>query len=452
MGAVYAAQHVRNGRAVAVKVLRRALADDPVARQRFLHEGYAANQVGHKGTVQVLDDGDADGTAFLVMERLTGVTLEGLLERRGGKLPLNEVVALLEATLSVLSAAHERGIVHRDLKPENLFLTHDGELKVLDFGLARLQETPGAAKLTASGVMMGTPAFMPREQALAHWDEVDAASDVYALGATAWYLLTGELVHQARSVPELLVKVSTTPAAPLKSVANDVPPEVANVLDKALAFDKKARHASAGDMASAIREAVVIAALPPVTLSELARVAEPPDPRSEVAGADTHPANTAARLALASTEGQPPANLASAVSVGADPVRPNEAGSRWRSFGLIAGAAVLASAGVWIGIRPQAAPQDTRGPSGVPAQTGNPSLVSATPPAGAIDSGAANIAVPSASAVATPPAKRSEAPRPAVSMSQPRPALSASASARTSAAPAPRPVDPTDPLSDYKTR
>ncbi len=148
MGVVYAAEHTRNRLNVAIKVLYPKLAKDPAIRERFLYEGYAANRVGHAGTVQVLDDGQtAEGLVYLVMERLVGETIAARAERLGGALPIVEVVALGDAMLSTLAAAHKQGIIHRDIKPENVFLTREGTLKLLDFGLAHgvREKTDGSA-------------------------------------------------------------------------------------------------------------------------------------------------------------------------------------------------------------------------------------------------------------------------------------------------------------------
>jgi serine/threonine protein kinase len=243
MGAVYAARHIRNGREAALKLLHPAVAADKAARERFLQEGYAANQVDHPGAVQVLDDGVCADGVFLVMERLRGASIESVAEARGDRLDLVSTLAILDAALDVVDAAHRKGMVHRDLKPENLFLTEQGLLKVLDFGLARVRQSESGVKLTATGVPMGTPAFMPPEQSLAHWDEVDASSDVFALGATAYTLLSGQLVHPARSAPEMLVMASTRQARSIRFAVPQVPPAIAEVVDRALAFDR--HHASA---------------------------------------------------------------------------------------------------------------------------------------------------------------------------------------------------------------
>ena len=254
MAVVYTATHVRNANRVAVKVLHRELSIDAGQRARFLREGYAANTVGHPGTVRVLDDDIAeDGSLFIVMELLDGETLDARWERSGGKLGVREVVALMSELLDVLSAAHARGIVHRDLKPENLLLTRDGKLKVLDFGVARLRE--GSLTQTRIGALFGTPAFMPPEQALGRTNEVDARSDLWAVGATAFMLLAGRFVHQGATQEEMLVLSATQRAPLLGSVVDDVPPILAEIVDRALEFDKAARWPTARAMREALLEA-----------------------------------------------------------------------------------------------------------------------------------------------------------------------------------------------------
>ncbi len=258
MGTVYAATHVRNGSTVAIKVLHAEVARESTSRERFLHEGYAANRVGHPGVVRVLDDGTTpEGTVYLVMERLSGRSLEAVAEDAGGRLSVDETLRFAIPWLDVMAAAHAQGIVHRDLKPENVFVCSDGSVKVLDFGLARVKEAVSQKRLTATGVPLGTPAFMPREQALALWDEVDARSDVYSIGASLFTLITGELVHDGRTVPEIIVAVSTKPARPIAGVAPHVPAEIAQVIDRSLAFRPADRFAHAGEMLAALRQAVI---------------------------------------------------------------------------------------------------------------------------------------------------------------------------------------------------
>src|SRR5262249_49393791 len=140
MAAVYAATH-RNKKRFAVKVLHSDHSRDQDVRARFLQEGYAANHIEHPGAVSVIDDEVTDdGAAFLVMELLIGETFEARWARHGQKLDPAEVLGFTEQLLDVLAAAHTKGVVHRDIKPENVFLTREGQIKVLDFGIARIFE------------------------------------------------------------------------------------------------------------------------------------------------------------------------------------------------------------------------------------------------------------------------------------------------------------------------
>jgi serine/threonine protein kinase len=254
MAAVFEGTHLRNANRVALKILHRDLATQKDMRARFLREGYAANSVGHPGAVRVLDDdtGD-DGSIFLVMELLEGETLDARFQKSADKLGVSEVVSLAIAVLDVLVAAHGRGIVHRDIKPENLFLTREGEVKLLDFGIARLRTA--SPTVTGRGDSLGTPAFMSPEQALGRVAEVDAQSDVWAVGATAFMLLSGRYVHECATSAEMMVRRGSVPAPQLASLAPHVPQAIAAVIDRALAFDKADRWPSAKAMRDALAEA-----------------------------------------------------------------------------------------------------------------------------------------------------------------------------------------------------
>ncbi len=253
MASVYAASH-RNGHRVAIKMLHPALATSEGVRTRALREGYVANRVGHKGAVRVLDD-DVEGEhVFLVMELLEGESLAVRARRLGGRMPLDEVLLMSEKVLDVLVAAHEGGIVHRDIKPENIFVTHDGEIRVLDFGIAKIKELSSVgSSATRTGSSMGTPAFMPPEQARGRWEEVDAQSDIWALGATMFTALTGHFVHEAATVNEQLLDAMTKPARSIREVLPALPQAAANVIQRALAFDKGERFLSALEMRDAVR-------------------------------------------------------------------------------------------------------------------------------------------------------------------------------------------------------
>ena len=288
MGAVYAGRH-RNGARGAVKVLHPELARRPDVRERFLREGYAANRVEHRGAVQVLDDdiikdGPDEGTAYLVMEILEGESLEERLDR-GPQLTEIELLVILDDVLAVLEAAHANGVVHRDLKPANLFLNADANghgVKVLDFGLARLAE---ARSGTSAGLALGTPSFMAPEQASGRQDEIDARSDLFAIGATAFMILANRGVHEAAGVLELVARMGTLPAPKLREVAPMVSEAVANIVDRALQFERDARYPSATAMRADVRKVLDTLRNPAVTVIAAApaldpRVAavEPPPP------------------------------------------------------------------------------------------------------------------------------------------------------------------------------
>lgn len=292
MAAVYEATH-RNGARGAIKLLHPELTIDPGVRARFLREGYVANTVGHRGAVRVLDD-DAleDGSVFLVMELLEGESLESRRLRLGGKMPAPDVLAVADQILDVLVAAHAKGIVHRDLKPENVFVTTDGQIKVLDFGIAKLRQSADASRSTRTGSPMGTPAYMPPEQARGRWEQVDGRSDLWAVGATMFTLLTGRVVHEADTINEQLLAAMTIPAPSLASFEYFGPALVAAV-DRALAFDPAQRWQDAASMQEAVREAYHSIFRAPITTAP--KLVTPPNSATQHLG--TQP------IAMATTAG-----------------------------------------------------------------------------------------------------------------------------------------------------
>jgi eukaryotic-like serine/threonine-protein kinase len=317
---VYEARH-RNGKAVAVKVLRAELAHKAGARSRFLREGYLANRVAHRGVVAVLDDDvEEHGRPFLVTELLAGGTLDQRWKANGRRLSVAEAVAVVDGVLAVLEAAHAAGVVHRDVKPSNVFLCDDGAIKLLDFGLARHDKS---ASVTRGDATMGTPAFMAPEQARGHWDEVDGRSDLWSVGATLYALLAGRYVHARASGNETLVAAATQRAPSLALARPDLPAPLVDAVDAALAFEQAARYADAAAMRRALREAarslpneaaVGVPSGPPAehlssafssraTRSE-APSAPPPPPTSVAARSRPRPASPAfARLAAAAAAG-----------------------------------------------------------------------------------------------------------------------------------------------------
>src|SRR5450631_2620001 len=231
MGEVYRARDTRLGRDVAIKVLPEALAHDADRLRRFEQEARTIAALNHPNILGIHDIGVHGGAPFLVSEFLEGQTLREKLVL--GPLPVRRAIECALGIAEGLAAAHDKGIVHRDLKPENLFVTRDGKLKVLDFGIARIREA--SPTTTRAGAVFGTPAFMPPEQALGRTSEVDERSDLWAVGATAFTLLTGRFVHEGRTPEEMLVLSATRSAPPLLTIIEDVPEMVAQVIDRALA-------------------------------------------------------------------------------------------------------------------------------------------------------------------------------------------------------------------------
>ena len=253
MATVYAATH-RNGNEVALKLLHPEIAHHSDIRGRFLREGYVANQVKHPGAVSVLDDDSTeDGGSFLVMELLRGLTVQELWDSRGPRLHPACVTAIILQLLDVMDSAHAHGVIHRDLKPANLFVTREGELKVLDFGIARLRDT--GLRTTNAGSVLGTPAFMAPEQAMAKSKEIDPQTDLWAIGSVAFALLVGDVVHPAENTQQTLILAATQSAPPVGSFAPDLPGVLAAVFDQALAFEKADRWASAATMKAALEHA-----------------------------------------------------------------------------------------------------------------------------------------------------------------------------------------------------
>jgi eukaryotic-like serine/threonine-protein kinase len=258
MAVVYRATH-RNQAEFAVKMLHPELSLNDNIRSRFLREGYAANSVKHPGVVLVVDDDVAeDGAAFLVMELLNGMTADDAWTALGGRLPLDASCALAIDLLDVLAAAHEKGILHRDIKPANIFLTREGVLKVLDFGIARVRDSmAGNSQATGTGMLLGTPAFMAPEQVIGKPSDIDSRVDLWATGATIFNLVSGQMVHEAETGPMLMVKLATQPPRALNDVLPDAPQVIAAAVDRALAFDKNLRWQTAAEMQAALRAACI---------------------------------------------------------------------------------------------------------------------------------------------------------------------------------------------------
>ena len=239
MGEVYLAEHLLLRRPCAIKLIRPDRAGDAQHLRRFEREVKATATLTHPNTVQVYDYGHAeDGTFYYVMEYLPGLTLEQLVERHG-PLPANRAIHFLRQVCGALREAHAIRLIHRDIKPGNVIVCERGgrhdTVKLLDFGLViPLGGSGESEKLTQEGAITGTPAYMSPEQAGGQ-DEIDARSDIYSVGALAYFLLSGQPPFAGRSSIKMLAAHLYEPPAPLTSHRSDVPPEMEAVIVKCLA-------------------------------------------------------------------------------------------------------------------------------------------------------------------------------------------------------------------------
>jgi hypothetical protein len=277
MGAVWVADDAVLGRQVAVKVLGEALAGDGLAAERLRREARAAARLGHPGVARVLDLGEDGGRPYLVMELLRGESLAGRLARAGA-LPPAEAARAVAAAADALEAAHRAGIVHRDVKPGNVFLTRDGEVKLLDFGIA---SASNEAALTG-GDLIGTAAYLAPERVLGH--DATPAADVYALGVLLHELLAGRPPFAADSGMALAMAHVHARPVPLPEAAPSVPPSLAAACEQALAKDPAARPAAA-TLAALLRSTAATTPPPPTAgpTAAAALTATPPRAAGPVA-------------------------------------------------------------------------------------------------------------------------------------------------------------------------
>jgi Tol biopolymer transport system component len=266
MGEVYRATDPRLGRQVAIKVLPQDLASDPDRLSRFEREARAASSLNHPNILTVHEFGHHGEAPFLVTELLEGESLRGVLQR--GALPLARALDHALQIARGLAAAHAKGIVHRDLKPENLFVTADGRVKILDFGLARLlQVEPGAASgdaataLTQAGAVMGTASYMAPEQV--RGEPADACSDCFAFGCVLYEMLTGGRAFARPTAAETMAAILREEPPRLAEARADVPAALAAVVERCLAKRPQERIASGREVLFALELVGAAAGAPP---------------------------------------------------------------------------------------------------------------------------------------------------------------------------------------------
>ncbi|MBM4364189.1 MAG: serine/threonine protein kinase, partial [Deltaproteobacteria bacterium] len=254
MARVHEARHLRlPKRRFAVKVLHPEYAQQPAIVTRFQREAEAASGIGHPNVVDVFDVGRApDGRPFLASELLDGSDFSAVLDERG-RVPVPYAVHVARQVCHALGAAHELGIVHRDVKPENVFLVGGGErpfVKVLDFGISKIDDGGGGASLTRTGVVMGTPGYMAPEQA--RGAKVDHRVDVYGVGAMLYRALTGQLPFDGDDAAEVIARVLTDHPRRPRDLAPEIPGALELVVQRAMEKNPADRHASMAELDDAL--------------------------------------------------------------------------------------------------------------------------------------------------------------------------------------------------------
>ncbi len=250
MGAVYRARQLSMERDVALKVLPKYLAKDPSYVERFYREARASARLDHPNIVRGIAVGEDKGYHYFAMEFVDGESCDKLLKSRG-RLGVGDAVRIALDVARALGHAHAKGLVHRDIKPENIMITQDGVVKLADLGLAKASDE--VSSLTKTGSGFGTPYYMPPEQAR-NAKYVDNRSDIYALGATLYHLITGQVPFTGETAIEVLTAKEEDRHTPARRLAADVPETLDLAIDKMMARDPRARYQTAAEVIAALEK------------------------------------------------------------------------------------------------------------------------------------------------------------------------------------------------------
>ncbi len=261
MGVVYRAEDERLGRAVALKFFSSRTFDDADAVERFRREARAASALNHPSICTVHDIGEWEGRPFIVLEYLHGTTLRDSLQ--AGPLSPDRILDIAIQLSSALATAHDRGIIHRDIKPANVFLTESGQVKILDFGLAKLTEDPlesvsslptvsTAAGLTTPGTTMGTVAYMSPEQA--RGELLDGRTDLFSLGVMLYEMATGVLPFRGRTAAVVFKEILTSSPVEPRDIRPETPDQLSRIIGRLLGKDRDTRYQSAAEVEGELRE------------------------------------------------------------------------------------------------------------------------------------------------------------------------------------------------------
>ena len=252
MGVVYKARQVSLKRLVAVKMILAGQLADAQDIARFRLEAEAAANLDHPCIVRIIEVGEHEGQHYFSMDFIDGESLESRLKDH--PLPPREAAGLMEQVARAIAYAHGREVIHRDLKPANILVNQQGQPRVTDFGLAK--RVQGGSDLTATGAVLGTPSYMPPEQAAGRLDQIGERSDVYSLGATLYALLTGRPPFQAATVMEVLIQVREQEPVLLRQLNPNLPRDLETICAKCLEKDPRRRYGSAQELADELRRYV----------------------------------------------------------------------------------------------------------------------------------------------------------------------------------------------------